>query len=475
MSSQDTKKSFFTDLWERRFFQFFATYVAASWGAIQFLEWGVNRYAIPSSWVDKLVVFLLFMLPLVISVIYIHGRSGHDKWVKFEKVFYPINIVVALMMSMFLVNSSAEVITEKVTITDVEGQTIVREIPKQEYNKRVVVFPTEGVPEESAWIGVGLSELLNNKLEQDMRIMVSSATSISDSYEDYGYKPFEDIPFATKMNISVDNYSDFFVDSKFVSGTNDQVEVKVFETTTGKEITQEIIEGSDIYMLTENISEIVNAEIKLSEVEGKELFIDLPAINLISADTSALRTYMESRILLSTEPSKINEVNKLLRKSVEKDPTCAECWAGISMMQVMSGKDLTNEMDNALKYAESLPERQQLSIKFLNYAAKEDQDKAIKLSMMWRKLYPQDSKPVQNLIGIYRRFLRIEEAKEVAKEAIEDGHKGSIYLTYANFLIQTKDWEQAEIYLKKYKETYPKQFEATSLLVDTYAGKGQMD
>ena len=145
MSSQDNQKSFFTNLWERRFFQFFATYVAASWGAIQFLEWGVNRYSIPSAWVDKLVVFLLFLLPLVISVIYIHGRPGDDKWLKFEKVFYPINVVVALMMSMFLVNSTAESITEEVTVTDVEGVTIVREIPKQEYNKRVVVFPTEGV------------------------------------------------------------------------------------------------------------------------------------------------------------------------------------------------------------------------------------------------------------------------------------------------------------------------------------------
>jgi tetratricopeptide (TPR) repeat protein len=475
MSSQDKQKSFFTNLWERRFFQFFATYVAASWGAIQFLEWGVKRYSIPSAWVDKLVVFLLVMLPLVLCVIYFHGKPGADRWLKFEKVFYPINVVVALMMSMFLVNSSAGSITEEVTVTDVEGQTIVREVPKQEFNKRVVVFPTEGASEESEWVGVGLSELLNNKLEQDMRIMISSAMSISDSYEDYGYKPFEDIPFATKMNISVDNYSDFFVDSKFISGTNDKVEVKVFETITGEEIAQEIVEGSDIYSLTENISEIVNAEIKLSEVEGKELYIDLPAINLITDDTSALRIFIESRILLSKEPSKINEVKELLNKSVEKDPKCAECWAGISMMQLMSGKDQTNEMTNALKYAESLPERQQLNIKFLNYLTKNDSDKAMKLSMMWRKLYPHDTKPVQNLIRIYSSLLRIEDAKKVAKEAIEDGHKGSIYLTYANFLIQTKDWEQAEVYLKKYKETYPKQFEATSLLVDTYAGKGQMD
>ena len=57
-------------------------------------------------------------------------------------------------------------------------------------------------------------------------------------------------------------------------------------------------------------------------MEGKELYIDLPAINLITDDTSALRIFIESRILLSKEPSKINEVkirfltkdNDVLRK-----------------------------------------------------------------------------------------------------------------------------------------------------------------
>ena len=234
MSGQNSKKSLFADLWERRFFQFFATYIAVSWGLIQFLEWAVKRYEMPSIWVDKLVVFLLLMLPFVISVIYVHGRSGPDKWLKFEKILYPLNIVVALGMSMFLVNSSAAVTTETVTVTDVEGETLVREIPKQEHNKRVVVFPTEGVPKEDEWVGVGISELLNNKLEQDMRILVSSANSISGSYEDYGYKPFDDIPFATKMNMSVDNYSDFFVESKFIPNTNDKIEVKVFETNSWK-------------------------------------------------------------------------------------------------------------------------------------------------------------------------------------------------------------------------------------------------
>lgn len=476
MSIQDSKKSFFTNLWERRFFQFLATYLATSWGAIQFMEWAAKRYAVvPSAWVDNLGVFILAMLPLVLCVIYFHGRPGDDKWLKFERIFYPINVVVALVMSMFLVDASAESITEKVTVIDVEGVTVVREIPKQEFNKKVVVFPIEGAQKNESWKSVGLSKLLKKKLEQDMRIIVSDASSISDSYEHYSYKPYQDIPFAIKMNISVDFYSDFFVVGKFISDEIGKIDISIYETETGKEVGQHIVEGGDIYRLAENISEIINKEIKLSEVEGNQLYIDLPARDLISSDTAALRLYTEARILISKEPSAVGEAAKLINQSIELDPKCAECWADLAYIKLQSGKDVDKTMDNALKYSAGLPERQQLSIKNLNYLINNDLEKVVKLNKMWQKLYPQDLKPVTNLLNLYRGTLRLDDARVVAKQAIENDHKGSIYLTYANLLIQAKDWEEAEIYLRKYKEKYPKQFEATSLLVDTYAGKGQMD
>ena len=475
MSSPDTQKSFITNLWERRFFQFFATYVAASWGAIQFLEWGVKRYAIPSAWVDKLVVFVLVMLPLVICVIYLHGKPGADKWMKFERIFYPINVVVALMMSMFLVDSTAKSITEEVTVTDVEGQTIVREIPKQKYNKKVAIFPVDSDSDIQPWESVGISELLNNKLEQDMSIIVNSALSLADSYEQYGFEKLEPIPFSTKLNLAEDFYSDFFVSSKFLDNEKKSIEIKIYETLTGDEIAQEIVTGDDIYQLTEKASLFINKEIKLSQVEGKELYIDLPSSNLITTDTAALKFYIEGSILLQNEPSKTEEAFTIFDASVAKDPTCAECWIRLVQVKLMQGKDQVNERNNALKYVENLPERQQLNIKLINYLAQNDMDKAFKLCEMWRKIYPQDSKPVRNLIDLYSMMLRTDEAKAVAKDAIEKGHKGSIFLSYANLLIQTKDWDEAEKYLKIYKEEYPKQYEATSLLVDTYSGKGQME
>jgi len=475
MNDVSQKKSFISKLWERRFFQFFATYIAASWGAIQFMEWGVKRYNIPSEWVDKLVVFLLMILPLVVSVIYFHGKAGDDKWLKFEKIFYPINLVGALLMSVLVIDGGARSTTEEVTYTDLEGQTVVREVPKSQYNRKIVVFPIDETALDPAWEGIAVSELMNNKLEQDMRIIVSSAMSVADDYEHYGYEKLSTIPFATKLNIAEQHYSDYFVDAAFSDESKKRIDLKIFETESGKEVKKASVEADDLYALTDSVAVVVFDQLDLEPLEGSTAYIDLPASNLITTNPEALESYIQSITAMEKSPSKVAESAQILQKSLDTDPTCAECWIRMSVLKMLSGQSQDKERANALKYADNLPERQQLNIKFYNYMASSEQEKGEKLCQMWRKLYPKDSKPVFLLNGLYNQTLNFDKAKATLKEAIDEGHKGSIYITYANLLIQGKDWEEAEVYLKKYKDEYPKQFQSTSLLVDVYAGKGEIE
>jgi len=475
MEQVTENKSFISKLWERRFFQFFATYIAASWGAIQFMEWGVKRYNIPSEWVDKLVVFLLMMLPLVVSFIYFHGKAGDDKWRKFEKIFYPINLVAALVMSFLVIDGSARSTTEEITYTDMEGQTVVREVPKSQYNKKLVVFPVDEISGDPVWEGIAVSELLNNKLEQDMRVLVSSAMSVASDYEHYGFKKLAKIPFATKLNIAEQHYSDYFVDAVFSDDSKMRIDVKIFETESGKEVKKVSTEGSDLYAISDSIAAIIFRELDLAPLEGSTGYIDLPASNLISTNPEALQSYIQSVTAMELAPNKVAESAQILQKSLEIDPTCAECWTRMSVMKMFMGQSQEKERANALKYADNLPERQQLNIKFFNYLSSNEREKAEKLCQMWKKLYPKDSKPIFHLNMLYSQILDYEQAKATLKEAIDQGHKGSFYITYANLLIKSKDWEGAEVYLKKYQDEYPKQFQSTSLLVDVYAGKGEIE
>lgn len=475
MSDNNVKKSFFSDLWDRRFFQFLATYVAASWGLIQFMEWIVRRYGINESWVDKVVLMLLLILPSVIALIYLHGRPGADKWWKFEKIFYPINLVLALGASLFLVTGSAQT-TSEVEITNDAGETVIREVPKMEFAKRVVLFPLENENgKRPSWKGIGSSLLLDKSLEQDMRVTAVSPSAFNGSYKHYNYEVFDNIPFSTKRNIAENYYSDFFVAGKFLDDNESKAEVIVYETGTGKEIANEIVQSDNIIQLTQKISDFVDTKIKLGPVEGIEKMVKLPASNLISADTAAFHNYVDAMVEMEINATRGDQAIAKLEKAVELDPTCAECHMSLANIYLLNGKETRVAMKEAMKYVENVSERQQMSLKYLNYMFREEQKKGETLLQNWRKLYPQDKKPVDMLVAQYSRTLQLDKARAEVESALEQGHKGSLFVTYANQLISTKEYAKAEEYLVKYKEAYPKQAESTTLLADIYEKQGKTE
>lgn len=474
--SETAKKSFFSDLWDRRFFQFFATFIAASWGMIQFAEWGVKRYGFDSSWVDRLVIILLILLPSVICLIYLHGRVGDDGWKKFEKILYPANIVVALLAASFLISSGTQDTTAKVEITGEEGEVIIRDVPKAEFSKRLVIFPFENDNgTDPTWKGIGSAILLDLELEQDMRITAISPTSISDEYGNNNYGIYDAIPFSTKRNIAEKKYSDFFVAGKYLNDQGSKLEVNVYETLTGNEIGNEILESENPIYMTEKISSFVASKIKLAPVEGREIMVDLPASNLITADTAAFREYIQGIVSLEKDGANIKASIAHLEKSIEIDPTCAECHIYLANLQMANSIDPQAELKEAMKYVSNISERQQLALKTRSYLLRQEMDKGIKLLENWRKLYPQDSKPVNILVDIFRSTLRTKEAMLVCEQAMEDGHEGTIYLTYANLLVADKEWDKAEEYLVKYNNAYPKQSESNTLLADTYNAQGKFN
>lgn len=475
MSDSNTKKTFFSDLWDRRFFQFLATYIAACWGLIQFTEWGVRRYGIDGAWVDKIVLLLLLILPSVIALIYLHGRPGADKWWKMEKVLYPMNLVLALGASFFMITSSAQT-TSEVEITTDEGETIIREVPKMEFSKRVVLFPLENENgNKPSWKGIGSAILLDNSLEQDMRVTGVSPQSFNESYKHYNYEVFDNIPFSTKRNIAENNYSDFFVTGKFLDDAETKVEVIVYKTNTGKEVANKVIQSDNIIQLTQKVSDFVDVQIKLGPVEGMETMVKLPTSNLITADTAAFHQYIDAIVTIEKDMTKGNIALVQLENSVAIDPTCAECHMALANLKLMTGQETRGSMKEAMKYVENVSERQQLQLKYLNYMFSEEQNKGEILLQNWRKLYPQDKKPVDMLVSQYSRTFQVEKARAEVESALEQGHKGSLFVTYANLLISTKEYAKAEEYLVKYKEAYPKQAESTTLLADIYAKQGKTE
>ena len=473
------KKSLIQDLWDRRLFQYLGTYLGVSFGLIQFAEFLESRFELGPNLVEKVFLFLLIMLPAVALFIYNHGRKGHDEWKPIEKYFIPTSLVAALGISLFMFNNAEKEI-EKVSITNTEGDTITRIIPAMGMAKRLVIFPFkyDAQNDSDKWLSWGTSFLLDKDLEQDMRTSSIQPFSLREEYESHNIDFHDDISFSTQLKIAQDNYSDYFI-----TGAINKVDSKlrlvseVFESNSGRLFISDTVSSDDVFGLVDQVSQNINAQLYTVESGNREEIIDLPAKDLITPNEDVLKSLVDARLILVEGPQHIAQAITQVEEAIGVDPKCGECFSFLSNLYLGANReeDATNAIDNALKFSSALPERQRLNIGYYNYMVKEQVSNAIRLLENWKKLYPRDQYPYFQLISLYRRSLEVDQAKEVAKTAIDNGHRGKVLIDLAQLYIDSEDYELAETYMEEFSNLYPHKAKEKSLLGKIYLEQGKLD
>ena len=80
------------DLIARRFPQYLAAYLGASWALVEFFAFLEDRFLLSPYWTNLVLLTVALLLPSVGLFIYFHGRKGRDRWHRVEKVAIPVNI-----------------------------------------------------------------------------------------------------------------------------------------------------------------------------------------------------------------------------------------------------------------------------------------------------------------------------------------------------------------------------------------------
>ncbi len=473
-----TRPSFLQDLWDRRFFQYLATYVAVCWGVVQFLLFAVDRYQWDNSTIEKFLLFAIICLPAVAVFIYNHGRPGDDEWKPFEKVLMPATLVLAVGSTFFVNSGNTEPPPiDRVSITTEEGDTIVRNVPSLKNTNRIVFFPFENktTSEDDQWMRHGLPLISQADIEQDMRIY-GLGSFMQRQYSTYKEDIKDDILFGKKLKIAKDRYSDEFV-TGVVSKEGDlySVEYKLFNTKTGRELFSKVYTNESIYPIIDQFSQDLNKHLYSVEFFEETTEIDLPADNLYSNNTEAMKYYIES--LEYRMDNNIEASLASINKAIEIDEKCAECYAlkgfYLNMMQDLEG--LRESIGKASALSTGLPERQRLLIKYYDLNSQFKSDKSKKLLETWIKLYPKDYQPYDYLMNITNITRNWDEAKKIGELALANGHEGSFYNRLATLYMSTGEFEEAEKYIRKFSEKYPEQARESTQLGDLLVMKGKLD
>lgn len=474
MEENINNKSVLQRLWDRRFFQYLATYLGVSWGLIQFVEWLVSRYNLDSGWVDNLAIFLFAILPTVILFIYFHGRAGHDEWKPFEKIVYPINFVVAIIAAFFLFDTNAQDRVREVEVTNLEGDTITRIMPAKEFTSKIVFFPFTTESGVESWKGYAAGILANVDIEQDFKWYAYDATSMKEAYNDNGYSIEEDIPFSTKLKIAANRFCSYFAEGQLSKNEHGYLlDFTIYNVENGKKELEKSVESNDLYGLVDQMTAEIRSSINNVKLDKVAEVIDLPSSDLITDNEGALEHYVKGIIALEMGPSRYDEAIPEIYKAAEMDENCAECLVMKMVGQQLQGERGEETIKKAVEVGSSLPERQKFRLNYLKYIIDQDIDKMLKLLETWKKLYPNDSYPYNKLIGYYKSSFQNAKVAEVAAEAIENNHLGGMLLEAADVNVKLKNFDKAQEYTERFQQLYPKRAAKSTSLSEILMAQGE--
>jgi hypothetical protein len=234
----------------------------------------------------------------------------------------PSNVVIAFLIIIFSFKGEYLGATaERVQVTNEDGQSFERLVPKNAYTKRIGLFALNGdLPEEDQWIRFGLPHIISGDLKQDVRLTALSGIFLANNYYDrYGYEEKDKLPLSIQRKIAKDEYADQFFSGdieKTEKGTY-RVLLNVYSQDESKPIQTIEVEHNDLQELADKITEQYQENLYLPDIKNED-FIDLPVTDLYSPDDEALEAYIEglidTRIRNNTESAVKN-----YQKAVEKD------------------------------------------------------------------------------------------------------------------------------------------------------------
>ena len=142
-------------LLERRIPQFLVVYIGVAWGIMQFTQMMVDVFLFSPHW-TKIAIFATFMLwPSYVLVVYRHGRPGTDAWGLPEKIGIPANLLLTFAVLFFMFRTEdLGAATTSVTVADEAGNLVERQVAKQEFRKRTVLFDfdADGLADDDLWL-----------------------------------------------------------------------------------------------------------------------------------------------------------------------------------------------------------------------------------------------------------------------------------------------------------------------------------
>ena len=469
----------FQELRQRRVFQITSAYVVGSWGLLQFLAFLENRMAVSPNLVNLIGLALLFLLPAVVILAWVHGRPGRDTWGRTPKVVVAANIIAALLLIGFMFQGrDLGGVTQTVAVADENGVVAEHVVPKSEYVRRILLFPPDGDTVEDDWARQVSGYLLGIDLFQDAFIDVVAPNVIPSAFAAVGYPDGKDVPRPLQRKLARDGHMRNFLTGKVARQAEGwRLDTELHESESGKLVASRTFTGSDLFTVIDAASRQLRLDLDIPavHVEGS---VDLPVAEITSSDIEAVSEHVQANMAVRVANDWAGAVPHL-DAVIERDPEYAQAqFLRFAVLETLGDSAAAAEaIDMAMKNLYRVPERLQFVIKSqYYYSVKQDADKGLAVLQMWTRLHPDDIAALDQL-ALYSVIRQDLPAATAAYERILeiDPSRMSYLEKLAQLYTQQDDQEAAERCLKRHVEMFPTSPRGYENLSDYYSSIGRFE
>src|SRR5688572_15470333 len=265
-------------LLERRIPQFLVVYIGVAWGIMQFTQMMVDVFLFSPHW-TKIAIFATFMLwPSYLLVVYRHGRPGTDAWGLPEKIGIPANLLLAFAVLFFTFRTEdLGAATTSVTVADEAGNIVERQVAKQEFRKRTVLFDfdADALTDEDLWLTGFVPDAVYVDMLGDDFLDPVGPSQFREKLRRAGYSNLRNVPLTLKREIADDLHANWIF-----SGTIGKVAgqytatVSLYTAGDGGRLAEDSYVADDVFDLVDRISADLRRHL---EIPKRDNVPDLPA------------------------------------------------------------------------------------------------------------------------------------------------------------------------------------------------------
>lgn len=480
-----TDTSLFSRLRQRRVFPIVGMYIAASWLVIELGDWVTERFGLPSAFTSYLFVAMIVMLPAVAMFAYNHGAPGKDQWTKSEKVFIPLNVLLAIVAVYLVVPAvNVEAATEMLEIENEMGEMQEFEVAKIGYHKEVLGFFWSNASDDPdlEWLSYGLPLMLGHDMNR-VSPLVTLETPFEDPFtrsrlERQGFDSLTDVPRGLALEISRDRLSQAVVLGSFdLDGDDHIVTASLIDSESGNVIESvEVTAGDWFSAIDQTTAEILSA----MGIEPGEKQSDEPVSQHLTASLEAVRHYSDGERAAKLDNDYTLSVTELTT-AVEIDPSFAEALGALSISHYLSGatEPARDAATQALRNSYRLSDTSEFIIKANRYIFAGDYERGERVIDVWTQVQPNSTKALDNLVYI-SSVMGGDEGLAKASNALDRlmELRPNDYLIYrrkGKLEQQRGNFGAAAEYVQKYLDNVPDSGGAYRQLSAIYQAEGELD